>query len=117
MGLTELLFLSCGHEVIFAPKGDKLDDVRRKRRLQKKCPDCTAMAERKKNMKTNGEMVESPKHLAEETDSFRMRILFGGDGTTVLTPIAEQHFLLAVSQLESAERFFKIAHYHLMRGE
>lgn len=55
-----------------------------------------------------------PDDLATRVRSLRLEALLDGDVAT--SPMAEQYYLLALSALEQAERFAKLAHYHLMQG-
>lgn len=65
-------------------------------------------------------MPEPPVHvedLADYIEKIRGGILFNEDieGIASLPPVAEQHFLMALSHLEIAQREFKLANYHRMR--
>lgn len=65
-------------------------------------------------------MVINPERLAKELEERRTGILFSEpeDGAdTVLSPQAEQFYLLALNALEQAERYMRLAHYHAMRRE
>lgn len=55
-----------------------------------------------------------PLDLAERLEKLRAECLFEGD--VALPPMAEQHYLLAISAIEQAQRFAKLAHYNLMQG-
>ena len=57
-----------------------------------------------------------PDDLEKRVEELRNDALFD-EGDTVLTPIAEQHYLLAVSALETAMRHFKLAGYWLSRKD
>lgn len=39
------------------------------------------------------------------------------DGQTVLSPCAEQHFMLAIAALEQARAHMMLAHYLVMQGK
>lgn len=54
--------------------------------------------------------------MAQGIESFRMSFLLDVDGDW-MSPIAEQHFLLALSSLEQAQRFMRLANYFQMRKE
>lgn len=44
------------------------------------------------------------------------RLLLDSDDMALLTPEAEQFFLLAIETLQTAQRFMKLAHYNRMQG-
>jgi hypothetical protein len=52
--------------------------------------------------------VTAPAILAEKAGDLHASALFD-EGTVVLTPIAEQHFLLAIATLKQAQAFFALA--------
>jgi hypothetical protein len=49
-------------------------------------------------------------------ERLRATVLFDED-LSGLGPMSEQYVLLSLASLEQAERFMKIAHYHLMRKD
>ena len=55
-----------------------------------------------------------PEDLANAARNLRVKALIEDDAA--MPPMAEQHHLLALGALEQAERFAKLAHYHLMQG-
>lgn len=61
-------------------------------------------------------MVRAPSDLAEAAGKLHDDALFD-DGDTVLTPMAEQHFLLGVSALDQAKAHFKLAEYFASRKD
>ena len=55
-----------------------------------------------------------PEDLANRARDLRTEAL--GEGDVAMPPMAEQYHLLALGALEQAERFARLAHYHLMQG-
>ena len=55
-----------------------------------------------------------PEDLANAARDLRVKALIEDDAA--MPPMAEQYHLLALAALEQAERFAKLAHYHLMQG-
>ena len=55
-----------------------------------------------------------PEDLAKRVNDLRVDAIIEGD--SAIPPMAEQYHLLALGSLEQAERFAKLAHYHLMQG-
>jgi hypothetical protein len=56
-------------------------------------------------------MVRAPEAMAEETEALIKRAVEDCGGDTVLFPMAEAHFLLAVAALEAARQHFRLADY------
>jgi hypothetical protein len=56
-----------------------------------------------------------PEDLAKRAGDLRSEALIEDDAA--MPPMAEQYHLLALGALEQAERFAKLAHYHLMQGK
>jgi hypothetical protein len=67
-------------------------------------------------MKDNKVFVLDPQELASQAERFRTETLFAEEGSTVLSPEAEQHYLLALAALETAERHFMLAHYAVIKN-
>lgn len=61
-------------------------------------------------------LFQDGEKLARLCQELRDSALFG-EGDTKLTPISEQHWLMAVGLLEQAQRAFKLSDYHQMKGE
>ena len=59
-------------------------------------------------------LAVDPEELLKTVESLRNRAAFD-EGDTKLTPEAEQFYLLAVSSLEMAQRYFKLADYAAMQ--
>lgn len=62
------------------------------------------------------EVAQLAQELANEAEKLANDALFG-EGSTVLPPMAEQHFLLAIAALNQAQAHFKLANYHLIRKD
>lgn len=62
-----------------------------------------------------------PSDATRKIDDLRTTLLFGGevsgDAEIPITPLAEQHYLLALAALEQARSHMKLADYLAMRGE
>jgi hypothetical protein len=58
-----------------------------------------------------------PEDLAKRANDLHTEALFEGDAPILLSPMAEQYYLLAINALEQAERFARLAHYNLMQGK
>ncbi len=61
-----------------------------------------------------------PEELAKRLDKLKGDVLFGDescDRVTSLGPLSEQYYLLAVSAIEQAESYAKLAHMYSMRGD
>jgi len=64
----------------------------------------------------------SPEWLAKECEKLRLKALFAdeeenGCPLTSLPPQAQEYLLLALTALEQAQRFAKLAEYNRMRGD
>ena len=55
-----------------------------------------------------------PEDLANRTHDLRVEAMLEED--VAMSPMAEQYHLLALSALEQAERFARLAHYNLMQN-
>lgn len=55
-----------------------------------------------------------PEDLAKRARDLRDEAKIEDDAA--MPPMAEQYHLLALGALEQAERFARLAHYHLMQG-
>jgi len=60
--------------------------------------------------------VQDPEDLGRRIEELRTSIVFD-DGLTVLSPCAEQHFMLAIAALEQARAHMMLAHYLVMQGK
>ncbi len=64
-----------------------------------------------------------PERLAADVEEVRLKAIFEEPEAyesppgVVLTPMAEQHYLLACAALETARAHFKLANSFLMRGD
>ena len=62
----------------------------------------------------------SPEWLAKACEALRLKALFGDEDDfplTSLPPQAQEYLLLALTALEQASRFAKLAEYNRMRGD
>lgn len=64
----------------------------------------------------SGSNVTDPEELVKATSALLTNALFD-EGDTVLTPLAEQHYMLALAALESAKAHFTLAQYFLSRKD
>ena len=55
-----------------------------------------------------------PEDLAKRANDLRTEAAIEAD--LAMPPMAEQYHLLSLGALEQAERFARLAHYHLMQG-
>ena len=56
-----------------------------------------------------------PEALAKRLEALRVECIF--EQEINLPPMAEQYYLLAIGAIEQAQRYAKLAHYHLMQGK
>ena len=54
--------------------------------------------------------------IAEKIEETRLDLLFQFEDAG-MAPIAEQHYLAAIANLDQAVRSFKLSHLHQMKGE
>lgn len=60
--------------------------------------------------------TEDLEKFAKLIEKLRITVLFEDD-LSGLGPMSEQYVLLSLGALDQAERFMKIAHFHLMRKD
>lgn len=61
-------------------------------------------------------MTTHPEDLAKQIEALRHTALCDVDDS-LLGPMSEQHYLLAIAALEQAQRYATLASYHLMRKD
>jgi hypothetical protein len=65
----------------------------------------------------NCPVVQNPDDLANAIASLKKYIVENEDGSTVLGPMSEQHYLLAIAALDTALAHMKLADYWQARKD